>query len=425
MKEKTKIVLIVEFLLLIVILFIALIGGRAFRNIGVDGNDVKATDTVDVNWEEMFPYEHTVEMVETPSIPTKVSKTDRFVGLMLKFGRIGSNWAKSMFMYDYIAKAGFVIQSRLSDPSVGNTYIKLKNGSWTELVSEQVSTDGANKAVAPYVSLQNYVEGKDFLYFYAPVKLCKYDPQLPDGVVSYANENIDAYIASMKAYNMNYVDMRENMHSDGLNHYSMFYVTDHHWTVEAGLWAASVVTSELNNRFGWSMKDPMKLGQYDYVTYENAEFGSAGVGVTHFVADSEDFTIPYPMFDTNFRLEVPSKNVDDKGSFRELFVDEEKIYSLMEDGGGSAYGKILYGNQPYERITNLSMEDGPRILMIRDSFSIAVAPYLAEVCSELVLLDVRPTNGNFYGSVVNCIDTVNPDIVLVFQNAPYNITLNK
>ena len=97
----------------------------------------------------------------------------------------------------------------------------------------------------------------------------------------------------------------------------------------------------------------------------------------------------------------------------------------MEDGGGSAYGKICYGNQPYEKITNYNNPDGPKILAIKDSFSNVVAPYLAEVCSELVLLDVRPTNGNFNGSIINCIDGFDPDAVLIIQGTPVDIRLNE
>jgi hypothetical protein len=56
--------------------------------------------------------------------------------------------------------------------------------------------------------------------------------------------------------------------------------------------------------------------------------------------------------------------------------------------------------------------------MIRDSFSVAVAPYMALGCSELDLIDIRPTNGNFTGSVRTYIKEMQPDIVIMLVSSP-------
>ena len=58
-----------------------------------------------------------------------------------------------------------------------------------------------------------------------------------------------------------------------------------------------------------------QMGAYLQKTYEGAMFGSAGQGVTHYLENSEDFTILYPDFENSFHLLVPDKNVDKNGSF--------------------------------------------------------------------------------------------------------------
>lgn len=427
MNKKSSKILIFSFILIIYVFFFSLLIGRVIKNKIVEVKDQSVQDSIKIDWEKLYPYNKTIDTIEVNTVEKKESRVEKAENTLLKLGRLGPNWSRNMYKYDDIAKAGFILRSRLSDPSVGNTYVKLKNGYWTQISPEPLSEDAANQVAAKYASLQNYVEkvGSNFVYFYAPVKDCKQDSQLPDGVITYSNQIIDGYVKAMDSYNVNFVDMRNLIHNEGLNHYNMYYVTDHHWTVESGLWAASEITKEIKDRFELNMEDPKKIGDYEYVTYENAEFGSAGVGVTHFVADAEDFTIPYPTFSTNFRLEVPSKDVNVTGEFRDIFVEEEKIHELMAEGGGSAYGKILYGNQPYEKITNLNNKNAPKVLMIKDSFGISVAPYLAESCSELMLIDVRPSNGNFTGSIVNCIDSFQPDVVVVLLNGPYNFVLNK
>ena len=97
----------------------------------------------------------------------------------------------------------------------------------------------------------------------------------------------------------------------------------------------------------------------------------------------------------------------------------------MAQGGGYAFEAILYGNMPYVKISNYKNPNGPRILMIRDSFAACVAPYLAESCSELILIDTRVSYGVFSGSIISCINDFKPDVVLALLNVPQAIILNK
>ena len=76
-------------------------------------------------------------------------------------------------------------------------------------------------------------------------------------------------------------------------------------------------------------------------------------------------------------------------------------------------------------IENLNNSDGPHIVMIRDSYGIAVAPFLALSCSRLDLIDARASNGNFNGSIINYLNTEEPDLVIILEKSPYEIKLNK
>lgn len=337
-----------------------LLGGKAFSSKISAIKDAKtsSTSTVKIDWEGLYPYNTVVDEVKVDNMgDLEESTVTKLTNKISKLSTLGNNWSKLIYGYDDIARIGYVIYSRLTDPSIGNTYNKLKNGYWITF-SLEMSFDNAKSTIAPYVSLNNYLKAMDY-------------------------------------YGIDYVDLREELHNDSKDHYSMFYITDHHWTVESGLWASSIVAEKMSETLGVEIIDPYSLGDYYNVTYPKAEFGSMGNGVTHFVEEPEDFTIPYPNFETNYRLEVPNKGIDDTGAFREIFVDEEGINELAEAGGGAAYGKIIYGNPPFEKITNYDNPNGPKVLMIRDSFSNIVAPYLAASCSELIMLDTRANSGNF------------------------------
>lgn len=426
MAKENKIFVVVSaifFLMFFLFLLSGIIFGQQISD--KNGNN----DANPIAWEELYPYDTVIPAINSSE---QLQENDRspfynFTRFVERFGRVGNSLAKLNYRYREISQIGYVIASRLTDPSVGDTYIKLKNGYWVASSSSKLLLSDAKSKIYNYYLLQHYLkeEGIGFFYCFAPAKECALDVELPNGVFSYENQNIDTYINVLDAYGINYIDFRERLHDDGLDHYSMFYKTDHHWNVDAGIWAASTIEKEINDRFGIYIRNVYDWGSYTRTTYPKAMFGSYGQAVTHFNEDSEDFDILFPDFKTNFELEIPDKSIDATGSFQEIFIDYDELNSEIEKGGGYVYEAILYGNRPYVKITNLGSTDGPKVLMIRDSFSLAAAPYLALSCSELVLLDTRSSNGNFTGSIVNCIDSFQPDIVLALQSGPQMINLNK
>lgn len=432
MERKENKVFVIAFITLVFILFLSLLAGKFFHKQIVEldrKNSILNANTIDVNWEKLYPYDTKVVESGLPLYTT--NKNDSIIAKisnsLTKFENIGTNLSAIMYKGADISKTGYIINSKLTDPSIGNKYIKLKNGYWVSVSNPKVDFNTAINDVSNYYYLQKYLETKNinFLYFYSPTKECAIDNQMPDGVTSYANENIDIYINAMNKLKINNVDLRETLHKDNLDHYSLFYKTDHHWNVDAGFWATSEIENELNKRFDLKIKNINQIGSFSKTVYKNAMFGSMGKTVSHFNEKSEDFDILFPNFKNNFSLEIPDKGINTTGDFKNIFIDYKWLNTVEKEGGGYAYDSILYGNRPYEKITNLNNKNGPKILMIRDSFSIAVAPYLAFSCSELVLIDTRNTNGNFTGSIINCINQFKPDVVLAIQSSPQSITLNK
>lgn len=197
----------------------------------------------------------------------------------------------------------------------------------------------------------------------------------------------------------------------------------HHWTVEAGMWATSVIEKKIREEMHLELKDINNWGSFSKIVFANAMFGSAGNAVTRAVAEPENFIMYVPNFVTNFRMEIPDLGVDETGTFQELFINEDALNQMSNSGGGYAYEQLLYGNRPYEKIINLKNPEGPKIFIIKESFALSVIPYLVLSCSEIVAADLRPTNGNFTGSVINCINQMKPDVVLVIQAAPQSLRL--
>ena len=77
-----------------------------------------------------------------------------------------------------------------------------------------------------------------YLYVTAPFKICQEDPQLPGDWMDNCNEQTTALLERLDGAGLDILDLRRSLHAAGLDHYGSFYITDHHWTMPTGLWAA-------------------------------------------------------------------------------------------------------------------------------------------------------------------------------------------
>ena len=117
------------------------------------------------------------------------------------------------------------------------------------------------------------------------------------------------------------------------------------------------------------------------------------------------------------REEQPFKKEVREGTFEEtvLFMENmEKDYYHK-----NAYATYSGGDFRLQIMKNKLNPDGKKILVVRDSFACAVAPFLALHTSELHLCDVRSFK-YFVGDKMNMGDYIRelrPDYVLVLYNS--------
>jgi hypothetical protein len=124
-------------------------------------------------------------------------------------------------------------------------------------------------------------------------------------------------------------------------------------------------------------------------------------------ADPEDFSLLYPQFATDYSLQIPSKGINREGSF-------DILYDLRQVAGRdyyrlNPYAAHLYGDNPLTVVRNNRAPNNKKILLVKDSFSLCVAPFLSAGIENLDLLDLR----HFDGSIKSYVRENKPDIVIV------------
>ncbi len=190
-----------------------------------------------------------------------------------------------------------------------------------------------------------------------------YRDQLPAGA-----ENFDqaAYLEKVRESvpDAVWVDMEKWM--DGASGVSLFYRTDHHWT-SAGAWHGYAALME-------AMGEPFEpLGTPETVSddFYGTLYSSSGV---HWLAPDtiERYVSGEGVTVENF----------EKGETHGLYVD-----SFLEEK--DKYASFLGGNTPLYIIRNPEAASEEKLLVVRDSYSDAMAPFLSQYFAEIHLVDLR------------------------------------
>lgn len=302
------------------------------------------------------------------------------------------------------------VQKLLGKREVNQRYL-LDNGQMTYIIPEL----DMEPIAANTVDFARAMEEREipFLYVNLLFKVDESDKQLPAGVEDYSNENADRFLAILRQAGVDCLDLREREKAHGLDHYSRFFPSDHHWTPETGLWAAGEVAAALSERDPSFAYDPaiFQPESYDCETYEKVLVGSCGRRVGTWYIGPDDLDVLTPKFETLLRFSVPSQELLREGSFAEtmLFPEMLEQQDRMNSDSYDVYCGSVYDAL---RIENLQGGNGKRLLVLDDSFSLVVVPFFSLVYAQVDYLDLRLWDGD----LLQYIDEMQPDAVLILYN---------
>ncbi len=310
----------------------------------------------------------------------------------------------SSTFYDKVnfINANGAVRNILGQPSM-NGIIKLKNG---YLASTLVySPDQTLKTYADKLyDIQSYLDkrGTGLIYASTPYTVSKYDPELPDGIEDYGNDNVDRFVALLEEKDIDYIDFRETMHEEGIDQYDLMYKTDHHWTTEGGFYAYNLIEDRIKNKTGCKVDERNSdLDEYTITKYEKWHLGSNGQRTGIYYAGIDDFDLILPKFETCLK-----NDEGEIGSVEELMIDyrplENKDYTSRY-----TYDRVLWNTM--EHYVNINSENDVRVLLVSDSFGRAVCQYLATGFKEFRFVD----SDNVAEITPDFIEEYDPDIVVM------------
>lgn len=286
-----------------------------------------------------------------------------------------------------------------------NPIVKLHDG---YLTSYTESRDVTKSATAT-IKLAEFCNDKGIEFFYVnfPKKVCIYEDADISGILDFSNQNADKFLELLTKAGVTNYDFRTILHDEGMNHHEAFFVTDHHWKPETGLWAARHILKILHDNYNWPVNpEILSPEKFDYVIYRDWFLGSLGQKFTSARAKPDDFTMIYPKFSTSIHYELPSREINTSGDFTVMYA-LEALHNSSHDS--STYGIYDYWDKAIAIIHNNFNHSGRKILTVHDSFSDVVMPFLALGVTEVCEVDLR----HFNGSLRNLISSYKPDAIAV------------
>lgn len=374
----------------------------------------KTNDIIDVNYKKLYPFD------DTEKILIKENIIDKYKQLINNIEeKIETYTSEKLMGYEKMVEFSYYYNDAIKFNLVSNNSdarINLGNGYYS-ILNKQVNTDQLSEKL---IKFNNYLKDKniEFMYIQAPFKISK-EQKILSIYTDYTNENMDNLLKNI--YNkVDYIDLRQNIVQENLNHLELFYKTDHHWLPQTGFWATNKISSYINDKYNLGLRtENITADLFNNIVYPNMFLGSDGRYVSLKKANPENFTVILPKYETSLSIKIPDLKIDTTGTYEETLLDKSQLkygnfYKINQ------YATYSYGDRALIEIHNNLVNNGKKILLVKDSFSEVVIPFLALENEYLNVIDMR----HFDGSLKTYINKYQPDFVIVMYNGGAIIDLN-
>jgi hypothetical protein len=251
------------------------------------------------------------------------------------------------------------------------------------------------------------------LFIIVPPRIFKGYTRLPIGIDNPPTDEHCIIIDLLKRLKIEFIDLEKEIFGDKIPLDTIFYKTDHHWTIQTSFWAYTKIFNRLSNEYGFTF-DPKyaKVSNFNSVDFKDGFLGSIGNRVGKYYVGVDDFTYLEPKFETDFTVTKQDYNYQTKsisGPFSDSILDKNMLRKKNNSEPVNRYAVYHGGDWPQEFIVNHNQYKH-KVLIIKDSFALPVAAFLALNVHQLEMIDLRWYKQDM--SVTDLVKNFLPDIIL-------------
>lgn len=283
------------------------------------------------------------------------------------------------------------------------------------------------EVVVDFVNTMRETVDSRFLFLMPPDKEIVGETTFPIGIpYPFRNQEADDFLELILAGGLDYYDYRKTLPYSGIAYEDIFYSTDHHWRIDTAFWAYTELINLLNIKYGENIDpdyDYRNIQNYNQILYRDSYLGSLGRNTGIVYSGVDDFNLIYPKFQTDYTMSIVSHShgySQMQGSFDEVLVNYFALDGNLDirDENADKYMAYLHGNYPLVQVKNNLIDDGLKVLFIKDSYSIPVAAFLTTVASQVDLIDPRHMYDGVHEHVLS-----NDYDYIILSMIPSNLTM--
>ncbi len=167
----------------------------------------------------------------------------------------------------------------------------------------------------------------------------------------------------------------------------IYFRTDHHWTADGAYYAYEELCREAG-------MEPIGRDERECVDFEGF--------VGSFYKDTGENPALKEHPDTVRAYYPVSQNTSLTYTTTEGRTNDWKVIWNVNDYGSSMkYSTFIAGDNPYTVIKNEDLEDGPRCVVVKESFGNALVPFLVDHYSRIYVIDYRYWKGDLTAFAVD------------------------
>lgn len=316
--------------------------------------------------------------------------------------------------------------ARLLGQPMMNDRVLLKNGHLSHVLPNAPEPEAIQAAAENVIrfSRRQTGSGGSFLFVMAPSQISKYEDLLPAGYTDATNQTADTFLALLEEAGVDCLDLREQMHAEGISSADSHYTTDHHWTPQTGFWAFGKILKKLEAMGAISPVDPLYTSpeNYTFEIYEDTFLGSSGKRTGIHFAGLDDSIYIRPNFETDLSVRIPERQLELRGRYEEVAYNTEAFHDYEDPNFylENSYGLYGWGDTKITHWRNEAPAQAGKFLLIGESFG--NVPYsLMSLCFESCdEVDRRYFDEDFRGYY----EAYGPDTVILEVNVDMTVSEN-
>ncbi|MBQ2887778.1 MAG: hypothetical protein IJE29_02505, partial [Firmicutes bacterium] len=157
------------------------------------------------------------------------------------------------------------------------------------------------------------------------------------------------------------------------------------------------------------------IENWQQTAWQQNFLGSQGRRVGRFYGGLDDFTLLTPEFRTDLQVVIDDYDgegqITREGSFDDVLLDWDMLND--DDVYTNRYGAYWGADYPTVLADNRQNEDGPTVLIVKDSYSLPYGAFLATMVDKLYMVDLR-----YYdlANLAGYIEEIKPDVILIMYS---------